>query len=730
VVGQRLAGVWAPRASRFSGKPFLLIRGWRRIALVVAVVCLSTLSSGCATHMALRSPESRPVVTRVRVDGAKAFRSQEIAATLGQRATHPLHWFPLLASVYPAFHLEGTTWQKDRDRIANFYAVRGYFDARVTGSQLKRKKQTRPDGSPLFVEIFHSVKEGPLSRVREVEVVLAREPALPGAAGGSPWPQRSPEQDEALRQELVQRVGRLSSKPFSMASTQAAEGELVKLLASKSYAEALVSSRVDAYPEEQVVDIRFDVQTGRPAVFGPHRLSGLAKVREQYVLRHIKFREGDDYNGSLVNRTQQAIYNMGLFSMVTVVPDLAASSEAGDGRKAVPLDIRLRERKPRSRKLKVGVGWQVDRIDAKVTGGLSHLNLFRRLLQAHVDLTAGYAFLGVDDHGPVGSLGIDLRWPDFPVRTLTLESNAEIGLDVQKGYKFWSPVTEVGVTWAPWKPLKLHLAYSLSYNDLFPNHRLEELAAVSPQLALSDGYILSFFDQSVVLDLRDQPLAPSRGFLLQLNLIETASPRDAPFHYIRLQGEMRGYVPMGTPRIVLAARVLGAGVHHLMEGKTELPVNHRVYAGGDGSVRGWKSKYLGPRLVEVVEPDEEQEFESQCGRSDCIVPLGGRLGMTGSLELRGNPVAGLWLSVFTDFGRVWEWPRDLAEDGLAPPEGLQFSVGGGVRYDTPIGRLRLDIAVHPRAWTDDEFLGPGWVHRDRERQPSTWNFHFGIGESF
>jgi len=680
--------------------------------------------------MAMRSPESRPVVTRVRVDGAKAFRSQEIAASLGQRATHPLHWFPLFSSVYPAFHLEGTTWQEDRDRIANFYAVRGYFDARVTGSQLKRKKQTRADGSPLFVEITHSVKEGPLSRVRAVEVVLGRDPPAAVEAAELAWRDRTPEEDEILRQELFQLVVSMSGKPFSMASLQEAEEAIARLLAAKSYAEAEVVSRVDAYPENEAVDIRFDVTTGYPAVFGPYRLSGLSKVREQYVLRHIKFREGGDYDGSEVDRTQQAIYDMGLFSMVTVVPDIGAASEAGDGRKSVPVDIRLRERKPRSRKLKVGVGWQVDRIDARVTGGLSNLNLFRRLVQAHVELTAGYAFLGVDDHGPVGSFGLDLRWPDFPVRTLTLEGNAEIGLDVQKGYKFWSPVAEVGLTWAPWKPLKIHVGYSLSYNDLFPNHRLEELAAINPELALSDGYILSFFEESIVLDLRDQPLATNRGFLFQLNLVETASPQSAPFHYLRVEAEVRGYVPLGTKRIVLATRAMGAGVHHPVEGKTELPVNHRVYAGGDGSVRGWKSKYLGPRIVEVVEPEPGQDYESQCGRNDCIVPLGGRLGITGSLELRGNPVAGLWIAGFTDFGRVWEWAADLADDGLAPPEGLQFSVGGGIRYDTPIGRLRLDIAVHPRSWTDEEFLAPGWIHKDRTRQPSIWNFHFGIGESF
>jgi len=104
--------------------------------------------------------------------------------------------------------------------------------------------------------------------------------------------------------------------------------------------------------------------------------------------------------------------------------------------------------------------------------------------------------------------------------------------------------------------------------------------------------------------------------------------------------------------------------------------------------------------------------------------------MYGSLELRGNPGAGLWLAVFADFGWVWEDVDEFKALGLVPPDGLQFSVGGGVRYDTPIGRLRLDLAVHPREWTYSGFQDQTWIHQDTQRGPSFWNLHFGIGESF
>ena len=376
------------------------------------------------------------------------------------------------------------------------------------------------------------------------------------------------------------------------------------------------------------------------------------------------------------------------------------------------------------------MGWEVGRIDGQIGAQLTHINLFNLLVQAELGLSGGYAFLTEDDHGPIGSLKLALKWPDFPVRTLTLHGAAEIHTDVQQGYKLWSPKADVGLAWTPLTPLRINVAYRLSYNDLFPDERLSDLAEVNPELALSDGYILSYFEQSVVLDLRDQPLASSKGFFARVDLVETAAPKDSDFHYIKVSGDLRGYLPLGTPRIVMAARVGGAWLQHTREDKDSIPVNHRVYAGGDGSVRGWRSRYLGPTVVEVIESSEDAEYESTCGRSDCLVPVGGRIGMHGSLEIRGNPVGGLWLAGFSDFGRVWESSAEFKEVGLAPPDGLQFSVGGGVRYDTPIGRLRLDLAFHPPEWTSQAFLEQRWVHRDKLQQPTIWNLHFGIGESF
>ena len=690
------------------------------LRLLLAAAALLLVGSGCAARMALKSPEQRPVVTKVHVDGARSFRVPKITALLAQRSTHPLHWFPLLQTVYPAVYLDGMTWQEDRQRIRNFYLENGFLDVRLVGSQLIRSKRTRPDGSPLFVQIRHGLIEGPESRVRGVEVVVHGDRA--GVLD-----------QEELRQSLTVTAESSAGKRFSIQNLDRVEQRLLHQLRSRSFARAEVEGIADAYPEQQAVDLRFDVYPGRPAIFGELKIEGLDRVKEKYIARHIKLRAGQPFDQRLLDETQQAIYSMGLFSMVSLNPGAGIEASVDQEQpqlERVPVHIRLRERKPRQFRLKGGMGWELGRVDGQVGVQLNHINLFDRLIQAELALSGGYAFLTEDDHGPIGSVKLGLRWPDFPVRTLTLNGSAEIFTDVQQGYKIWSPKADVGLTWMPFRPLRINFSYRLSYNDLFPDDRLSDLAAENPELALSDGYILSYFEQSVVLDLRDRPLVPGRGFFARIDLVETAAPADSDFHYVKVSGDVRAYLPLGGPRLVLAGRVGGAFLHHTREARREIPVNHRVYVGGDGSVRGWKSRYLGPTVVEGIEQADEADPESTCGRSDCLVPVGGRVGMYGSLELRGSPVPGFWVAGFTDFGRVWEDAEDFLAVGLAPPDGLQFSLGGGLRYDTPIGRIRLDVAVHPPQWTRAEYLEQRWYHAGKERRPGLWNLHFGIGESF
>ncbi len=693
----------------------------RTLLLLLAV----SLVSGCAARRKqIKEPDLRPVVTAVKIEGARELKPNKIRLKLAQQATHKLHWVPILNFVFPRVHLDGTSWEDDRTRIANIYALNGFFDARVVASQTRVRKLRKDGVTPKFVWIVHQLEEGEASFVRDVVVTVHQD-------GG---PERTPLEQEQLRSALAEGLRTRTGDRFSMGAVESSRKVIRARLADRAYARARVESRADAYPEENMVDVRFDVRPGAPAVFGEVRIHGLEDVKLRYVERHIRFEEGERWSRSKLRVTQKAIYDMGVFALVTVGPDLEGEVELlEDGTEVVPVDIFLKERKPRSFVGGGGVGFTSGSFDVHGRASFSHINLGKRLVRFDLDFEGGFVYLGTEDFGPGGHLTAGLRFPDWPHRTIDLFLSGGVETDVQRGYKYVSPEGEAGVTWSPLRPLRFTLSYGVSYFGLYDN-RLDELelasVAASEGIALDDGYFLTVLRQEIVLDLRDNLLAPNRGLFASANVDEALPP--GGFRYIKVIGDLRGYIPLGTPRLVLAARGVGSYIHTWGD-QHQVPIQEAVFAGGDGSVRGWKPRYLGPRTV-----------EEDCDRRDCIIPLGGKVGFTASAELRGKVYDGgsfgLWGALFSDLGRVWAEKEEI-DSAQTFFEDLQVSLGGGVRLDIgAIGRLRLDFAIHPKPWTDDDFrerlIKPrhcptlAQCPEDLRLEPANWSIHFGIGESF
>jgi len=98
----------------------------------------------------------------------------------------------------------------------------------------------------------------------------------------------------------------------------------------------------------------------------------------------------------------------------------------------------------------------------------------------------------------------------------------------------------------------------------------------------------------------------------------------------------------------------------------DLPASRRYFSGGDNSIRGWGLGVLGPN-----NPDNNET-------------VGGRYLAVGSLELERR-IRGNWSgAVFTDFGNAFD--PDFTRE-------VEVGAGLGVRWRSPIGQVRMDVAV-------------------------------------
>jgi outer membrane protein insertion porin family len=194
------------------------------------------------------------------------------------------------------------------------------------------------------------------------------------------------------------------------------------------------------------------------------------------------------------------------------------------------------------------------------------------------------------------------------------------------------------------------------------------------------------FTTSGLVDRRSDPFDPAGGWFSSATL-ETSRPgigSDISF----LKGFLQyfHFVPIGDNLLVASAARIGLARTFRDE---DLIPSERFFAGGATSVRGYRQDDLGPRGV--------------FGDAE-----GGRALVVGNSELRFPVYRWLKGVGFIDFGNVYETVGDIDLSNV------QVGAGAGIRLDTPIGLLRLDVAAPT----------------NRRPFDPTWTAYFGLGHAF
>jgi outer membrane protein insertion porin family len=140
--------------------------------------------------------------------------------------------------------------------------------------------------------------------------------------------------------------------------------------------------------------------------------------------------------------------------------------------------------------------------------------------------------------------------------------------------------------------------------------------------------------------------------------------------------------------IVLAASVRGGFAEGYGDTR-ELPIVERFFLGGRTTVRGYEQDTLGPKGSDGN-------------------PTGGNAFLMESLEVRTSITNAIGFVVFLDGGNVW-----VKIDEIDPSD-LKFTAGFGLRYNTPVGPVRVDYGRKLQT----------------EKGESSGEIHFSIGHAF
>jgi translocation and assembly module TamA len=423
-----------------------------------------------------------------------------------------------------------------------------------------------------------------------------------------------------------------------------AQNRLLSALRAEGYPLAKVPTpEAVLRPDQNELDVTFHPETGPRADIGQIDFTGLKDMNESFVRQRLLLHSGQLFNPAAIERARQDLASMGVFSVVRMEP-----ADHLDANGNLPLTIDFTERPLHA--VDLGIAYSTD-LGVSLSAGWHDRNLFGNAEQ--LNLTGAFQLGGNATNKPGYQANAQFIKPDFLARDQSLE---------------------------------LDLGAIKQSLDAFDQTALLEKAIISRRLSsywigsvgvsgeqeriIQEGvtrhYNLIGLPIGLRYDSTTSLLDPTSGIRAAFTVTPTTSLGGNSATFVIMQASGSTYLDLfNDGRSVLALRGLVGEVSGT--GVFGLPPDQRFYAGGSGTVRGYRYQSVGPQFADRK-------------------PTGGTAVSAGTVELRQRILDNYGVVAFVDAGQV---------SATKEPFSQNWDVGTGIgfRYYTPIGPIRLDVAV-------------------------------------
>lgn len=663
--------VEASNRNKYNYTPHLVVKAPAPTACVLFVAAVLVLTPVVFAQPAGRgdpgAPGQQPFVNKIVFIGNESISEGELKSRMKTKE-------PAFFAVFRKPRLNVEVLNRDIAQLEGYYHSAGFFEASVVLNRLDYSDDRS------FVDVVIEVKEGEPTRVESVEFS----------------PHSLFDHDE-LRKGLLLEPG----EPYnaSLLSTD------IYTIKSKYFNIGYLAVSVDdeVEVESHRVRIFYRIEPGTPITIRDISISGNTLSKNSVIEKEFAFKTGEVCKLGQIVDTQRNLFETGLFTVVDIVPENLDPLE-----RTVDIFVRVRERKAAYIEAGFGVG---NILGSRIVGEWGTRNLLGtgRTLR----FTSEYAYdLFKSDKIDFSQLQFENKFYRYGTefhqrhvfRTKLLMS-ANMFLEKDATVEEVT-VRTVGASISGQRRLsrRTNLLVGVSHE------RIRRLAFNHPE-EKSTSRIAS---ASVSHDERDFILNPRKGVYRDLRVQGAGGLLGGDNDFYTISTTLQKYYTVWSG-VVFATR-LRLGYADAFGGSkdTGVPIENRYFAGGGNSVRGYEENSLGPRAVDS-------------GGTDEIVPVGGRLLALTNVELR-YPIPVLSKlnfsgAVFLDGGNVWRSLKSASIGDLRPVvpeqdvdvEDYRYSTGIGIRYNTPVGPIRLDYGVPLKH-------GPG--------ESSSGRFHISLGQIF
>ncbi|WP_416885423.1 outer membrane protein assembly factor BamA [Marinospirillum sp.] len=597
-------------------------------------------------------------IQRINIVGNQAF---DDATLLGRMELKEDRGWTLMSSAdqYSREKLNG-----DLERLRSWYLDRGYLRFNIESTQVS----ISPDKQHIYITI--NVHEGEPYTISEVE--LAGNLIL---------------EEDQLRPLIRTQVG----QPFSRSAMTGSTDALRSRLSGEGYTFADINAQPVIDDEQLEVKLVYQVQPGRRMYVRRIQFRGNTSTQDEVLRREMLQMEGASANSDLIDASRARLERLGFFSQVSV--DLRPVPGSED-----LLDITYSVEEQPSGSIQASIGYSQN--SGIVYGAsISQRNFLGTgntvsMSANKSDFRTSYNFSYLNPYYTIDgvSRGFNLfyRETDFGEMDVTRFATDAYGANVTYGY----PIS---------RDSRVSLSLGFDQTDIYLGR------PTTPEIQeFTDEYGLNFFNYKLTgrwtQNRLNRGVLPTAGSFQRVSL-EVATP-GSDYQFYKLDYRGQRFFPIGSGWSLKLRTDLGYG-GGIGSDYSRLPFYEHYYAGGLGSVRGYRSNSLGYR------PDNTTN-----------AAFGGNILLEGSAELIFplpfiEDQRSLQTSFFIDAGGVFTdecYQASLeqgCEDGILWDE-IRYSAGVSLTWITAIGPLSFSLA---RPLNDDA--------NDR-----TEVFQFSLGQTF
>jgi outer membrane protein assembly complex protein YaeT len=592
---------------------------------------------------------------------------------------------------------------RDEQTISDLYRSNGFRDVKV-GSEVKDDYQGRKGDEAVFFNIL----EGPQYRVSHLFI------------------------NGAVKLDLTKTISSLSSQAgqvFSEFNIAIDREAIIEQYGNNGFADATFEWESRPGAEPHTVDLTFTIHEGDQESVRQVVITGLHTTRPRIVNRLLQLNPGDPLSPAAMAGTQRRLYDLGIFSQV----DMAIQNPDGaEPRRYVLYDLE----EARRYSITGGFGAEFARI-----GGSN----------AITDLSNPGGGTGVSprvslDLTRLNVLGVG-QTISLQTRLSTLQQRASLNYFVPRIFNlprfdatfsilyddthdvrtFKSVRREAATQIVQHVSKPLTFFYRFNYREVgVSNLKINPL--LLPLLAQSVRVGVASFN--LVQDRRDDPTDPHKGIYNTLDVGLASKVFGSQTSFVRVLGRNATYYRLGEK--VILARETQFGVEPAFsvpansDPTDRIPLPERFFGGGGNTQRGFPENQAGPR-------DLLTGF-----------PLGGSALFFNNTELRfplyGPNINGV---LFEDAGNVYSSLSKMSFRTDQKDSGdfnyMVHAAGFGVRYRTPVGPIRFDLAYSinppkyngfPGSYVQLVQCSAANTCQASQQQISHFQFFFSIGQAF